>query len=161
MISTTGQQEEEMRIAQESEDRQTLFEDLKELFSSIAAKSGSSDGTLKLGDVLKYIENKEDAAKTAKRCGVPARNVVNVLKTMTSLGDPVEVDTFVERMVDAHNHVTEQARMKLENLIAMSRQQFTVNQQVLNDKIDAWENEMAPKPVPATNQIDGLEVDPG
>jgi len=142
MISTTGQQEEELRIAQDSDDRQTTMAELKEFFSPIALE----DGTIHLADMRSFFEEPENTGKIARKCLVPARKVEEVLQTLELLGEPVQLDQFVECMADVRNPVTEQCVLKIESIFKECRRQFNSHRDSLSGKISAWEEELASGP---------------
>jgi len=114
MIATTGTQEEEMRIQSAEEDRQQHLQDLQDLFSDIDAKG---TGCVDFLEMETFLSVKDNALRTAKLCRVPARNVLEVLKTLALDGTPVHLDTFLECMLEVSKPVTEQSMMKMTAIV--------------------------------------------
>jgi len=111
MITCTGQQEEEMKIASAEEDRLTHTKDLKALFSDI---DESGDGFVDTSEINLFLQDSRKALETAKLCRVPLRDVYYVLQTLSLDGSPVNMNKFVDCLVDVGNPVTEKSVMKLE-----------------------------------------------
>jgi voltage-gated sodium channel len=138
MITTTGQQEEELQMASDEEDRQALTQRLRDLFGSI---DKTQDGTIALQDIEEFLSDKGNALKTAKVCCVATRNVVDVLRTLGAEGEPVQMETFVNVMVDVGNPVTEQSMRKLESLFKESRRLFDDGANSVAGQIDSWQTD--------------------
>lgn len=119
MITTTGQQEEELKIATAEEDRRQHIKELKELFSTIDI---TGDGTLEEKEILGWLNDRRNMLMTAKKCRVPVRDVVEVLKTLSPHGESIDIDRFVECMCEVGRVVTEKSVMKIEaRLLALQR----------------------------------------
>lgn len=131
MISTTGQQEEEMRISQDVEDRAEYLADVKELFEGIHK---TQDGIVRFDCLTEFMEDKEHANMTAKRCGLPARNVLGLLETLSSTGEPVEMDMFINALADAGKPVTEQSIQKIEKLFEKFLHEFKAHRELISKK---------------------------
>jgi hypothetical protein len=137
MISTTGQQVEEMKIASDDEDRQEQKRELRKLFDSIGTEG---DGLVRERDVTEFLKDKDNALITAKKCCVATRNVLSVLQTLAPDGQPVKMDDFVTCMLDVSKPVTEQSIMKIETLFKDQQRHVDEGCKSLGNKVDNFRN---------------------
>jgi len=112
MISTTAVQEYELKLSNAESDRAAYTSQLRELFHDI---DQSNDGYVSWEELMNYLKEGDNAFKTAKMCGVPVRDVVQVLKTVEGSNLAISCEHFVECLADVSNHVTEKSIMKLES----------------------------------------------
>mmetsp|Transcript_109338 Transcript_109338/g.210178 ORF Transcript_109338/g.210178 Transcript_109338/m.210178 type:complete len:520 (+) Transcript_109338:2-1561(+) len=122
MISTTGAQEEEIKIQNAEEDRCEHVERLTELFNII---DSGGDGQVEREEIEEFLCDRENAILTARRCRVPVRDVREVLQTVAEAceGTTVSIATFVEHLADVSNVVTQKSVMKIEAMLTnISRQ---------------------------------------
>merc|ERR1711881_22439 len=75
MISTCGNQAEELKMISHEEDRKRHMADLQELFQSM---DHSGNGMLDCAELETNLDNKETAQQVAKLVRVPVRNVREV-----------------------------------------------------------------------------------
>jgi len=113
MISTTGAQEQEILLTTAEEDRRRHVGELQSLFSSINVKG---DGTIRETELMEFLKNKQNSHLTAKLTRVPTRDVVEVMRTLGKSTDLIQMDRFVECLLDVGNPVTEKSIMKVESL---------------------------------------------
>jgi len=111
MISTTAEQELQMRLQSDEEDRISHHAQLSELFHAI---DKNNSGVIEMGELIDFVNNRENARLVVKCIRVPTRNVVQVIKTLGSSGNVINMKTFVECMSDVGAPVTEQSVMRLE-----------------------------------------------
>jgi len=133
MINTTDEQNEEMRITSDDDDRAEHREDLNDLFSHLTKHE---DGTVKHEDLVELFCDKEYRDTAARRCHVSARTALGVLDILLLPGVCVHLDTFIESMVDACNPVTEQSILKFECHLTEGRSKFQAHREVLSGKLE-------------------------
>jgi len=139
MIATTHLEADEAKIASDEEDRETHKKELQELFEMI---DRSGDGFVEEDDIIEFLKDPEQALRTAKSCGVAARNVVAVLKTLAPDGKPVKMNEFVECIMDAGQPVTEQSIMKIEWLFRKSQKQIDKGFNLLSNTASDYGNQI-------------------
>mmetsp|Transcript_35847 Transcript_35847/g.66843 ORF Transcript_35847/g.66843 Transcript_35847/m.66843 type:complete len:669 (+) Transcript_35847:2-2008(+) len=113
MISTTGQQEEEIKMETAEEDRVEHVEKLKEIFNTIDI---NENGQVEQHEIEAFLADHQNAVSTARRCRVPVRDVREVLHIVAEAcdGSTVSFDQFVDYLADVSNVVTEKSTMKIE-----------------------------------------------
>jgi len=111
MISTTGLQEHEMKLASDEEDRAQHTVELQALFRDIDL---DGDGTVDESELIKFLSNKENAMNCARSCRVPVRDVRMLLKDLATENERIDMGLFTECLLDVGKPVTEKAVMKLE-----------------------------------------------
>lgn len=111
MISTTAEQESEMKLQSDEEDRIHHHEQLRKLFHAV---DEDNSGEVDMSELISFISDKENAHLVIKSTRVPTRNVVEVIKTLGRRGKKVDMDTFLECMSDVGAPVQEHSIMRLE-----------------------------------------------
>jgi len=149
MITCTGQQEEEMKLAHAEEDREAHTKDLKDLFSSI---DESGDGEVDQAEIKKFLDDTSKAMETAKLCRVPLRDVFDVIQTLSLDGAPVNMNKFVECLVDVGNPVTEKSVMKLESRLTNLQEKSQEAMQAITQELRAVEGV-------AQKQVENLKLE--
>jgi len=112
MISTTGQELEEIRLASAEDDRNAHVARLKEVFLPI---DESGDGKVQQNEINTFLQDKNNSAMAAKRCRVPARDIFEVLSAISLAADggPIDLDEFLDSLADIGNVATEKSFLKL------------------------------------------------
>jgi len=124
MITTTGEQEHEMRLLSDEEDRAQLMADLRNLFACIDV---NHDGMASDEEMLRFLSSKENVAQCSRACRVPAREIKEVFSHLSSDGNGVDMDYFAHCIADLSKPVNEKSIVKLE--VQLLR---------LEQKLDAW-----------------------
>uniref|UniRef100_A0A6V0K7Z6 EF-hand domain-containing protein n=1 Tax=Zooxanthella nutricula TaxID=1333877 RepID=A0A6V0K7Z6_9DINO len=121
MISTTGQQEEEFRLANAEKEREIKTESLMALFSDVDAdKSGSID----IQELTAFVNDDDLCGQASRLVQVPKRDIKELVHIIhASNGDRVELSHFVGCLIDLPAPVTERGVLKLESqLTVLSKQ---------------------------------------
>jgi len=124
MISTTGKQEYEMKLACDEEDRAQHMRELRDLFRCIDI---TGDGLIQEDEFFAFLDCKENAIQCAKCCRVPVRCVKDLFKDLSAEGRQVDMQHFTECLVEAGKPVTEKSFIKLESKLDL-----------LHQRQDAW-----------------------
>jgi len=148
MISTTGQQEYEMKLASDEEDRANHMHELRELFQSIDV---SGDGLVQEDELVRFLAETDNAARCAKSCRVPVRDIRDVFRDLSLHGEQVDMHNFTECLVDVAKPVTEKSIMKLEARV--------LHLQKITEELILGTH-YSPLPKPASEQIDVNEGHP-
>lgn len=133
MISTTREQESEMRVIEAEKERMEHINELRDLFETIDT---SSSGVLAQEKLDVFLQSEENSMNTARICRVPVRDVRDVFKTLTVYNDDVTLDAFVENLVDVGKGATERHVMRLEALVVTGTEQIKEH---LRQALDAME----------------------
>jgi len=110
MISTTGEQENEMRLASAEQDRANQVLELEDIFKSIDV---SCDGLIEESELDNFFRDKDNTVRCARVCRVPARDVKDVFNDLNADGRGVDMGRFTECLVDIGKPVTEKGVMKV------------------------------------------------
>eukprot|EP00434_Breviolum_minutum_P008973 symbB.v1.2.007905.t1/scaffold491.1/size196728/9 len=133
MISTTSGQEKEILLMSEEEDRKRHVQDLKELFKEI---NSTGDGIVRERDLIRFLQNPNNAQQTSKMCRVPVRHVQEVMKTLAINSEMIRMEQFVECLLDVGNPVTEKSTMRLEALHLETRTQSAQYLESLEERVE-------------------------
>jgi len=114
MISTTGEQEYEMKLASDEEDRAHLTNELRELFEIIDI---SGDGHVDKNELHTFLSCKENAVRCAKSCRVPVRYIKDVFEHLSVDGKPVNMTDFTQCLIESSKTATERSIMRIEALL--------------------------------------------
>merc|ERR1712048_574342 len=112
MISTTAEQEYELKLQTDEEDRATLEQSLHALFERIDT---SRNGVISMDELLEFLKKDNNSLDTAKMCRVPVRDLVKVFRTLASEGEDITFDHFSECMMCVGEPVTERSIMRIES----------------------------------------------
>merc|ERR1719506_1013674 len=107
MISTCSDQQAEMCMLSDEEDRLSHMANLRELFDELDV---NENGSLDMQELNAVLNEKEMAQKIAHICRVPARNVREVFTTLTRHGESCSIDHFVESMIEVAKPATVQSQ---------------------------------------------------
>mmetsp|Transcript_114859 Transcript_114859/g.223124 ORF Transcript_114859/g.223124 Transcript_114859/m.223124 type:complete len:876 (+) Transcript_114859:52-2679(+) len=113
MITSTGTQEQELKMQTEEEDRLEHKATLQDLFDEMDEDGSGSIGP---AEVAKFLFIKENRQRAAKSCRVPTRHIQDVLGTLSDamMDGKINSELFIEYLIDAGDTVTEKSLMKLE-----------------------------------------------
>jgi len=111
MISTTGEQQVEMKLVASEEDRARHIQKLSDLFLIIDT---TGDGLVSQEELHEFLSHEANALATAKSCRVPVRDVKEVLETLYTYGREVTLEEFVESLADVRHTATEKSMMKID-----------------------------------------------
>merc|ERR1712187_616993 len=114
MISTTAEQEYELKLQNHEEDRASNMANLQALFDKIDT---SGNGIISMSELLEFLRHDTNSLHTAKLCRVPVRDLVKVFRTLAAEGEEITFTHFSECMMCVGEPVTERSIMRLESQI--------------------------------------------
>lgn len=110
MINTCSDQQAELHMISDEEDREAHLRDLKGLFTELDV---NCNGQLEKTELDAMLTNKELQQKIAHVCRVPSRNVREVFRTLTRHGELCTLDHFLGCMLEVAKPVNELSVMKI------------------------------------------------
>lgn len=114
MISTTGLEEELNSLAFADEHRKGQLDELSELFLPL----GKEEDRVREADIEEFLEAKERAIVVARICRVPVRDVIAVLRILAHPDGTVQVNIFLECIVELGRPVSERSMISLNSRLA-------------------------------------------
>jgi len=120
MISTTGQQEFELKLANDEVDRATHIRELQDLFQTIET---NKIGVISESELVSFLSEKENGANCVKCCRAPIRDVIDTFKDLDQ-GEGVDIGLFTDSLVSFAKPVTKKSVIKLDAHLSVLQRQF-------------------------------------